>query len=222
MTEAETVMPTTEMNGNHNHDTTIDPARISFRAPLPDLHSPKLPIHSLGNTMQNSGPHQDFYDQDQLYGQPQEISSGSESDIMESSRSATVVVQVRVPPPPRFPPLPYSSSKTGLVYDSRMRFHAEPTESMLNPDDIHPEDPRRIHQIFDELRQAGLVLGPEDEEDEEADHCWRIETREASKGEITLIHTLEHYRFIESLEGLSPTIYFRYSLTSEQSKRRKS
>jgi histone deacetylase 6 len=58
------------------------------------------------------------------------------------------------PRPPKFKALPYASAQTGLVYDVRMRFHVEaiPTE-----DDVHPEDPRRIHAIFEAFVQAGLA-----------------------------------------------------------------
>jgi hypothetical protein len=62
-------------------------------------------------------------------------------------------VEVLLTPPPD-PVLPYSSSRTGLVYDPRMRYH---TEIGANEDDIHPEDPRRIFEIFNELKNAGLV-----------------------------------------------------------------
>lgn len=71
----------------------------------------------------------------------------------------------------------------------------------LNADDIHPEDPRRIHSIFEEIRQAGLVgssTAPEDEQTEQ--HCWRIAIRPASRPEILLIHTEEHYELVKSLQ----------------------
>ena len=119
---------------------------------------------------------------------------------MESIPSS--VVSVRIPPPPRFSPLPYSSSKTGLVYDPKMKFHAESSDAVLE-DGIHPEDPRRISEIFNEIQQAGLVQGADDfEEDAAAEQCWRILARPATRGEICLIHTPEHYRFIESLQYL--------------------
>ena len=108
--------------------------------------------------------------------------------------------QVRIPPKPRSS-LVYPTSKTGLVYDPRMRFHAELPDVNINPDDIHPEDPRRIHSIFEEIKQAGLVASSTSEEDQE-DHCWRIATRFATKPEILLIHTEEHYDLVESFEGM--------------------
>jgi histone deacetylase 6 len=79
-----------------------------------------------------------------------------------------------------------------------MRFHAElPDMSLI--DDIHPEDPRRIHSIYEELREAGLVATSDTDEDQE-DKCWRIMTRFATRPEILLIHTAEHYAFVESLQ----------------------
>lgn len=82
-----------------------------------------------------------------------------------------------------------------------MRFHAELPDMNINPDDIHPEDPRRIHAIFEELRQAGLVSSSTSEEDQ--DHCWRIASRFATRPEILLIHTEEHYDFVKSFQRKS-------------------
>jgi histone deacetylase 6 len=84
-----------------------------------------------------------------------------------------------------------------------MRFHAEFPEFMaLN--DIHPEDPRRIAEIFKEIQQAGLVQGADDlDKDAHDEQCWRIVARPAIKGEICLIHTPEHYEFIKGLQGMS-------------------
>ncbi|CAI6329932.1 unnamed protein product [Periconia digitata] len=118
---------------------------------------------------------------------------------MEVVRASAV--RVIIPPPPRFPPLPYSSNKTGLVYDAKMKFHAESSDAILE-DGIHPEDPRRISEIFNEIQQAGLVQGADDLDEDAADEqCWRILARPASEGEICLIHTPKHYHFIASLQN---------------------
>lgn len=126
----------------------------------------------------------------------------SRSDKMDVTRATPyrrTSPQVRIPPKPRSQALPFATLKTGLVYDPRMRFHAElPNESTI--DDIHPEDPRRIHSIFEEIREAGLVRGPESvNDDDHDDYCWRIGIRPAEKNEILTIHTPEHYDFIASL-----------------------
>ncbi|KAI4908918.1 hypothetical protein J4E90_008656 [Alternaria incomplexa] len=82
-----------------------------------------------------------------------------------------------------------------------MRFHAELPDMDLI-DDIHPEDPRRIHSIYEEIRQAGLLATSDLDEDQE-DKCWRIMTRFATRPEILLIHTEEHYAFVESLQDMT-------------------
>jgi histone deacetylase 6 len=72
----------------------------------------------------------------------------------------------------------------------------------IREEEIHPEDPRRIHEIFQEIQEAGLVQGPEEaEEDAQEDQCWRIQARHATKGEVCLVHTIEHYDFVEALQG---------------------
>jgi histone deacetylase 6 len=97
------------------------------------------------------------------------------------------------------PALPYSSSRTGLVYDARMRFH---TELGASEDDIHPEDPRRIWEIYNELVQAGLV---EDDSEPNAPfhpfRLMRIQARLAEPAEICLVHSRKHYEWVEDLES---------------------
>jgi histone deacetylase 6 len=126
-------------------------------------------------------------------------SRSEKMDIARATAHRRSSPQVRIPPKPRSQALPIATLKTGLVYDPRMRFHAElPNEATV--DDIHPEDPRRIHSIFEEIREAGLVRGPESSETEDHDdYCWRIGIRAAEKHEILLVHTPEHYDFVSSL-----------------------
>jgi histone deacetylase 6 len=128
-------------------------------------------------------------------------------DIVRSTPHRRKSPQVRIPPRPRSDALPFATLKTGLVYDPRMRFHAElPDDTSI--DDIHPEDPRRIHAIFEEIREAGLVRGPDNSDDDENnDYCWRIGIRYAEEHEILTIHTQKHYDFVRSLQG-------RYVLTA--------
>lgn len=123
-------------------------------------------------------------------------------DIVQTTPNRRASPQVRIPPKPRSQALPYGTLKTGLVYDPRMRFHAElPSDTSV--DDIHPEDPRRIHSIFEEIREAGLVRGPESSDDDEHDeYCWRIGIRPAEEHEILTIHTKAHYDFVYSLQGM--------------------
>lgn len=103
------------------------------------------------------------------------------------------------PKPAKFDKLPYASSQTGLVYDVRMRFHVE---AVPEDTDIHPEDPRRIHAIFQAFVQAGLAWhkgaeGPSNY------YMGRIDAREVSKEEVCLVHTERHWDWIQSLRDKS-------------------
>lgn len=199
-------------NGHHV-ERTIDPTMISLNGdPQPGFLGRKdhLPILSYGDStraksvLSTSSPVQttQFPNVPASDGRSVPSSSDLGSDDMDIASSPASHVEVRNPPAPTFPPLPYSSKKTGLVYDSRMRFHAEPLSLMVNEGEIHPEDPRRIHEIFQEIQQAGLVQGPDEPEENARDEqCWRIHARSATRGEVCLIHTSEHYAFIESLQG---------------------
>ncbi|KAL1601458.1 Histone deacetylase hda1 [Paraconiothyrium brasiliense] len=204
-------------NGNGDHAATVNPSKLLFHAASPDLLSPVLPFHGLGNPLKGSPSRKTLNAQDYSSSSPGVLSHDRQSqnaapidpDSMDVIPAKLARVEVRVPPPPRFKPLPYPSSRTGLVYDDRMRFHAEDENLNSNPDDIHPEDPRRIYAIFHEIRQAGLVredsIDSDDEDAESRDNkCWRIHTRHATKAEICLIHTPEHYLFVEALQNKTP------------------
>lgn len=91
--------------------------------------------------------------------------------------------------------LPISSLDTGLCYDTRMRYHCEVRPTA----DVHPEDPRRIYYIYKELCLAGLFDDPVLSSSPLVRHPMKkIITREATKEEICLIHTLDHYDFVYS------------------------
>ncbi|KAF2716814.1 histone deacetylase [Polychaeton citri CBS 116435] len=105
-----------------------------------------------------------------------------------------ILAEEDAPRPPRFAPLPYSTSTTGLVYDVRMRFHVEP-----EPDDeIHPEDPRRIHAIFEAFVQAGLAWNGRGQPHSQY-QMGRIDARLVTKQEVCLVHTDEHWEWVQQL-----------------------
>ena len=107
-----------------------------------------------------------------------------------------ITIRKDIPRPPKFSVLPYVTSQTGLVYDVRMRFHVEaiPTE-----DDVHPEDPRRIHAIFEALVSAGLVWR-DDVSDPSGDYYMgRIDARMVTKAEACLVHTARHWDWVQQL-----------------------
>ena len=194
-------MASTETNGDSVRDTVI-PSEIfgSIKSPLLSrreqlpFHSPAKPTSLLQPTFQQSYP-----------GSHRTTKSPSgwsdKMNVAKLTPARRSSPQVRIPPYARSVVLPYATSKTGLVYDPRMRFHAELPDMSINADDIHPEDPRRIHSIFEEIKQAGLVGPNSSEGDVKEDYCWRIGVRPATRPEILLIHTEEHYNFVESLQS---------------------
>lgn len=93
--------------------------------------------------------------------------------------------------------LPRAALPTGLCYDVRMRYHCEiqPTT------EVHPEDPRRIYYIHRELCKAGLVDDPSSTRPLVDQPLLNIPAREATKSEITLIHSPKHYEFVKSTQG---------------------
>lgn len=112
--------------------------------------------------------------------------------------------QVVITPTPRFPVLPYSSSRSGVVYDTRMRFHSEIVPSTQDDDDLHPEDPKRIHAIWTELVAAELVYDENVPPGDDAEYrLWRVAVRRATMEEICLVHDPAHYRWVKALEGRS-------------------
>jgi len=201
----EDIVSSTEVNGNHG---TVDPSVITLdghiQSPLPIRKEP-LPIlsHQPVATPPNADSYpspikDEFEDRRESSSESPILGSGID-DAMDLESSPEVCIQVVVPPPPKYQPLPYATGRTGLVYDVRMRFHTEPPHLVM-ADDIHPEDPRRIHEIFEAIRSAGLVQGPDDSDDDaEPYRCFRIAIRPATKGEVCLIHTEEHWNFIKSL-----------------------
>lgn len=95
---------------------------------------------------------------------------------------------------------------TGCCYDVRMKMHMN---ADFSPGTHHPEDPRRIHEIFKAFQRAGLVYtGPESDlprilRDTPTRYMWRIPARTARRDEICLAHTEGHFDWVESLDGLS-------------------
>ncbi|KAK0817700.1 Histone deacetylase hda1 [Friedmanniomyces endolithicus] len=103
------------------------------------------------------------------------------------------------PRPAKYARLPYATAQTGLVYDVRMRFHVEPVP---NEADMHPEDPRRIHAIFEAFVHAGLAWTKTGSGDGPTKfHMGRIDAREATKEEVCLVHTVKHWDFIQTLRS---------------------
>ncbi|KAG8673475.1 Histone deacetylase hda1 [Fusarium poae] len=95
---------------------------------------------------------------------------------------------------------------TGCCYDDRMKLHMN---ADFSPNTHHPEDPRRIHEIFKAFKKVGLVYtGPEAELPRIMRECptrymWRIPARAATREEICLAHSTEHFDWVERLDKMS-------------------
>lgn len=95
---------------------------------------------------------------------------------------------------------------TGCCYDDRMKLHMNADYS---PNTHHPEDPRRIHEIFQAFKRVGLVFtGSEADLPKILTECptkymWRIPARPATREEICLAHSSEHMSWVEQLGQLS-------------------
>lgn len=126
------------------------------------------------------------------------LQSSQISNGVPTSRKRDRSTAFRVTIPPKFPPLPYSTSRTGLVYDERMRFHVD-----SDPCEDHPEQPRRILEIFTELNEAGLVARPGSTDPAAAYRLLPIPIRAASEEEILLVHSKSHLEFVQNLAGKS-------------------
>ena len=92
---------------------------------------------------------------------------------------------------------------TGLCYDVRMRFHCE-IMPLNSTEDHHPEEPRRIFAIFQELCKAGLVDDPMSTRPLVPQPLFRISARNASQEEIGTVHDARHYDFVKSLTSKLP------------------
>lgn len=126
--------------------------------------------------------------------------TASESGYQEESEPSVIeetIAQLRV----RRGLLP-----TGCCYDDRMKLHMN---ADFSPNTHHPEDPRRIHEIFKAFKRMGLVYtGPESElprimKDCPTKYMWRIPARPATREEICLAHSPEHLAWVESLDTIS-------------------
>ncbi|KAF2826405.1 hypothetical protein CC86DRAFT_351075 [Ophiobolus disseminans] len=194
MTDQDSVLASTELNGD-GLPTTVDPSKLGLQSST-FPRTEQLPFHSPTKASSFNRP---VTQTENGFGAPRFSGRMDVSHPVSTRRQSP---HIGIPPLPREPALPYATSKTGLVYDPRMRFHAELPDGSSTEDDIHPEDPRRIHSIFEEIRQAGLVGSSSTEDQSREAFCWRIAIRMATKAEIRLIHTEEHYEFVESLQGM--------------------
>lgn len=169
------LQPVSGINGNANPSLT--PSLLEpFQKPLPLPISRPLPMASTAAVVNEV---------------PGQLSSSSRSE--EEADSFVEDDSDVSDEQPRQKGLPLSSLPTGLCYDIRMRYHCE----VMPTADVHPEDPRRIHYIYKELCEAGLV------EDDIAlkplvkNPLKRIDARNATEEEICTVHEKKHFDFVE-------------------------
>ena len=95
---------------------------------------------------------------------------------------------------------------TGVCYDVRMKMHMN---ADFSPGAHHPEDPRRVHEIFEAFKRTGLIYtGPEEDaarilKEVPTRYMWRIPVRMATREEICLAHSADHLAWVEKIEKLS-------------------
>ena len=167
-------MPTTELS--RTVVATLDPSDLHIHVPTNGMSvSPERVRPAF---MGSNGEHSQSPDQ-----RMQVKSYGDDRNVVQA-RS------------PRFSPLPYATSRTGLVYDVRMRFHVEP---IPEENDMHPEDPRRIYVVYRELVDAGLVDDPTSEALPGDYVCGRIDARFATRAEVCAVHSERLFDWVMGL-----------------------
>lgn len=165
------------------HDTKILVDDTLATVPSqPAVHLPTHVIYAQSGTSIDALP----------YNSATTRTNGLSLKTRKRSSSAAFAVMI----PPRFAALPYSTSRTGIVYDDRMRFHVD-----SDPTQDHPEQPRRILEIFTELTEAGLVAKPHSTDLKAEFQLLPIEIRAASDEEILLVHSQAHLDFVQELAG---------------------
>jgi histone deacetylase 6 len=198
----------------NGHEESLDPS--TFLDPY-DADELAMPMDASGESDQINNeaatpPHKlSIVEAGDAIVKTQEIPTPTQSTSEDSSApytpTAAARAQVIIKKAPD-PVLPYSSSRTGLVYDARMRFHTE--LGAVADDDIHPEDPRRIWEIFHELVVNGLVDSDTVSQDiaRQAElapyrpqRLLRIPTRLAEDNEIALAHSREHVEWVGTLSS---------------------
>ncbi|KAF4291467.1 hypothetical protein LV165_005248 [Aspergillus fumigatus] len=186
-------MPAIPGNLNGGTDPWLAPPLLgqSMNLPLPaqlgDQHA-AAPVAQAQPTVPSSAPEQSAG----LSAAVTEPAKRADSIVEETSDWSEEDLGARVG-------LPLASLPSGLCYDVQMRYHCEVRPTA----DVHPEDPRRIYYIYKELCRAGLVDDPESSRPLVARPLKRIHARNATEAEISLIHTPDHFAFVESTKDMS-------------------
>ena len=181
---------------------------MSSAIPAPSIEvsraSEEPPVRALASYQLDGAPERPTPEIATGFQQQLQITSSDDSDedsLVDFSESS---IEDETMEPPPFG-LPSSELPTGLCYDERMRFHSE--VSAPTGESVHPEDPRRIYYIFKELCEAGLVRdGSKKYIPLVKKPLKEIKARMVSEDEVLLVHTPEHWDFVESTASMTPKI----------------
>lgn len=141
-----------------------------------------------------------------MNGIPPDVSTNGEGTTESSTDSGFTNQQLIYLPRPSGPMKRRALQPTGVCYDDRMKLHVNVDWS---PNDHHPEDPRRIEEIFNIFKEAGLIYTGNPAEvarvfrDTPNKYMYRLAVREATRDEVCKAHNPEHYDWVESLSRMS-------------------
>ncbi|KAF1990579.1 hypothetical protein K402DRAFT_417366 [Aulographum hederae CBS 113979] len=199
------IVPSMELDAP-NH--TLDPSLLTMNSAKPDLITspPVFALSPASPPREMLGAEESpLVENDGILAKRESSTSSSALSEMDDAMVDALplnksTVQVRVPTP-KFAPLPYSSNLSGLVYDSRMRFHQELIDEE-HLEEEHPEDPRRIWKIYEALLNAGLV--DDSSANSQGYKLWRIQFMPASEAAISLSHTPRVLQWVKDLKNMTP------------------
>ncbi|KAF9129704.1 Histone deacetylase hda1 [Mortierella sp. 14UC] len=183
MTDAEITEPTTTADADATEDTTNAPVSATTAAPVVSACPTAAKASGLSPSSQivENG----LSPGDTASGLPSSSETGDDGPTTPMSGQSAITPAVTPRPQPDI--IDGRSTKTGYVYDVRMRFHQN-----IHGDNDHPEDPRRIWKIYEALRNAGCL-----------NRMVKLPSREATEAELALVHTAEHIQTITDTANMS-------------------
>ncbi|KAF9906727.1 Histone deacetylase hda1 [Linnemannia zychae] len=183
MTDAESTEPSTAANADATEDSTNSLAATTTTAPV--TSSSPITANASGLSPSPQTAENGLSPGDTASGLPSSSETGDDGPTTPMSGQSAVITTVT--PRPQPDTIDGRSTKTGYVYDVRMRFHQN-----IHGDNDHPEDPRRIWKIYEALRTAGCL-----------NRMIKLPSREATQAELGLVHTAEHIQTITETASMN-------------------
>ncbi|KAG0004260.1 Histone deacetylase hda1 [Entomortierella chlamydospora] len=188
MASMDGITPTSTIQSDYDQDLTNGAVDLSK---TPSSSSSFSGSNNLDSAISSSSPRSstpasatDSYQDSQAIASnsdtPNHIQNRIDNAEESSLNSNASLLTVAVAPQPDV--IDEKSTRTGYVYDVRMRFH-----SNVHGDQDHPEDPRRIWKIFDALKKNSCIS-----------RMIKVPSREATDEELGYVHTTEHINSISS------------------------